>query len=76
MRIRGIWAVDAHLLPEEQWVKVWLINHWTASEYYGCCQVKNLASVVTEDAPLSDFGLEPCDANGIVIELEGMEELW
>jgi hypothetical protein len=56
-----IWAEYAHTLNPEQWVQVRLINHWSASEDFGCCQVKDLAAMVRDEAPLADFILELCE---------------
>ena len=55
-----IWAEEANQLNPEQWVQVRLINHWSASENFGCCQVKDLSVVVGDAAPLEDFILELC----------------
>lgn len=56
-----IWAEEANQLDPEQWVRVRLINHWSASEYFGCCQVKDLSSLIVNTAPLEDFVLELCE---------------
>ncbi|MGB7417396.1 MAG: hypothetical protein WA902_24580 [Thermosynechococcaceae cyanobacterium] len=56
-----IWAEYAQMLNPEQWVQVRLINHWSASEDFGCCQVKDLAVVIGDEAPLEDFILKLCE---------------
>ena len=69
-----IWAEKAHTLNPEQWVHVWLINDWFASEDFGCCQVKYLLSVIRDEAPLEDFALELCDSNGEQGEVNNVEK--
>ncbi|MGB7413233.1 MAG: hypothetical protein WA902_03410 [Thermosynechococcaceae cyanobacterium] len=62
-----MWAEEANQLDPEQWVQVRLINHWSASEDFGCCQVKNLSEVVGDIAPLEDFILELCKGSDVEV---------
>jgi hypothetical protein len=57
----SLYPATHHLLGLEEWVKVWVVNHWVACEYCCTCQVKDLMQAIApflQDVLLEDIGLE------------------
>lgn len=65
MTIYGIWAEQYPSLDPQQWVNVWEMNPWGGCEFYGTCQVQELAALLEQSGePIEQFGLELVDEAG------------